>query len=624
MKGIVFSSDFVLDSNGNERLLEINTDTGFLLNVVEHIDFTEFFSVLNENSISKVSVVYKKDIHSHFVNHLSSSLNNDAPYITSFDKIEVAESNIFPSIPNDDTDTFILRLAYDESAIIDSEYAKGTLELLKLFVDNNDSGSVCNFYHSSSLEGYYNTLDGTINDDNSVPDFVIKKNIEQRQQATFYKVGKSSLTTEERFNEFLEANVSDTDMIQQYHFSSGSVNSDNKITSIRSFKIVYGGDLNIISLLDYEIESIFDLPTNLLDEIDDNEISNELSSKHYYEFATNFAKTPIKVKGGLLGSHEVVMEDGTLKEMQNLVVGDRVKSYFISGSPMRDNLDEVLNWESSGNTLPTGSFMTSSVVENTFSSSIENNLINQIKAGSDDIYSAISNTFLVQQSNTNSIVFKKAFFIDPTTDFFINNNGDLVPISENNLFILNEDNQKAIEIDVEEVDTYLIAGIDNFLNTTFLITHNWQCFPAGTEISLENGETKKIEDIVEGDIVLSFNENTNEVESKKVIGLKQPIHNDLVKYHLSNGKTLTSTFDHPLYVNNLQLASFRPDLTNDRYNIDKIVVEIKIGDIVKLSNKSESKIEKIEVLPEVDTQTYIITVEDNHNFFANTILVHNK
>lgn len=129
---------------------------------------------------------------------------------------------------------------------------------------------------------------------------------------------------------------------------------------------------------------------------------------------------------------------------------------------------------------------------------------------------------------------------------------------------------------------------------------------------------------MEGDIVLSFNENTNEVESKKVIGLKQPIHNDLVKYHLSNGKTLTSTFDHPLYVNNLQLASFRPDLTNDRYNIDKIVVEIKIGDIVKLSNKSESKIEKIEVLPEVDTQTYIITVEDNHNFFANTILVHNK
>ena len=47
MKGIVFSSDFVLDSNGNERLLEINTDTGFLLNVVEHIDFIEFFLVLS-------------------------------------------------------------------------------------------------------------------------------------------------------------------------------------------------------------------------------------------------------------------------------------------------------------------------------------------------------------------------------------------------------------------------------------------------------------------------------------------------------------------------------------------------------------------------------------------------
>ena len=38
----------------------------------------------------------------------------------------------------------------------------------------------------------------------------------------------------------------------------------------------------------------------------------------------------------------------------------------------------------------------------------------------------------------------------------------------------------------------------------------------------------------------------------------------------------------------------------------------------------EVVIEKIEPQPLVDTQTYIFTVEDNHNFYANGILTHNK
>ena len=35
-------------------------------------------------------------------------------------------------------------------------------------------------------------------------------------------------------------------------------------------------------------------------------------------------------------------------------------------------------------------------------------------------------------------------------------------------------------------------------------------------------------------------------------------------------------------------------------------------------------IRMIEPLPEIDIQTYIITIENNHNFYAHGILVHNK
>ena len=46
--------------------------------------------------------------------------------------------------------------------------------------------------------------------------------------------------------------------------------------------------------------------------------------------------------------------------------------------------------------------------------------------------------------------------------------------------------------------------------------------------------------------------------------------------------------------------------------------------MLKLPKYGHTTIREIEVLPAVDTQTYIFTVEDNHNFYANRILVHNK
>ncbi len=142
---------------------------------------------------------------------------------------------------------------------------------------------------------------------------------------------------------------------------------------------------------------------------------------------------------------------------------------------------------------------------------------------------------------------------------------------------------------------------------------------------MEDGSEKNIEDIVVGDEVLSFNESTLQTEVKKVIGLKTPIHNDLVKYEFANQTSITSTFDHPFYVGDLELASYTPFLTNKRYELSKEVKQIKAGDMVYLSNGvSKTAIKDIIELDEKDTQTYIITVEDNDNSYANGILVHNK
>ena len=99
----------------------------------------------------------------------------------------------------------------------------------------------------------------------------------------------------------------------------------------------------------------------------------------------------------------------------------------------------------------------------------------------------------------------------------------------------------------------------------------------------------------------------------------------MVKYTLSNGVEVTSTFDHPFYVNKMELASHAPNLTNERYELGVTVRKIETGDFVYvIPNDNEVTIEKIEPQPLKDTQTYIFNVEDNHNFYANGILTHNK
>ena len=177
--------------------------------------------------------------------------------------------------------------------------------------------------------------------------------------------------------------------------------------------------------------------------------------------------------------------------------------------------------------------------------------------------------------------------------------------------------------DIKVYNLQDIQGNHNFFANNVLV-HNRFCFVAGTQITLEGGSKKNIEDIVIGDEVLSFNETSNLIEPKKVVELKQPIHSDLVKYHLSNSTTLTCTHDHPIYIDGLELASYKPEWTNERYNLGREVSQIKVGDMFRLSTYGHTAIKEIEVLPEVDTQTYIFTVEDNHNFYANDILVHNK
>ena len=111
MKGTLFSADFIEDLNGELRLLEVNTDTQAMSTNLQFFDYTDFISVLQDNNITKVTIVHKSNIHQEMVNHLSSSLNVNAPFITLFTEVKENPNVIYPTTVTDEPDLFVLRLA---------------------------------------------------------------------------------------------------------------------------------------------------------------------------------------------------------------------------------------------------------------------------------------------------------------------------------------------------------------------------------------------------------------------------------------------------------------------------------------------------------------------------------
>lgn len=630
MKGTFFSADFVTDKDDNLRLIEINTDTGILESQKWVFDWTDFIDILSTNNITEVEVVYKYDIQKDIISSLSEALTNNAPFITSFTEHVVAADSIFPTSPTDSASKFIIRFAYDESAILDSEYAKGTLNLLKLFADENDTGSVTNFYHSSSYYGYYNTLDQNQFNGTNLPDIVTKTVLEAHQPHKFYKIGNSDSGSLVRYESFVNRIATSDNILQQYHIPQSQI-TRGTVSSIRSFQIVYGSNLDLCYVAQYEIDSVLDLPTAIT--YDDSRIDNEIESKHYYEYATNTIKN---TNHGFLENETILDVDGNEVEVKDLILGNTYKSYFIEGAPNTDDYDVLRQWSISGSSLPSGSYPTSSVLVGKFEATTFANDMTEItfQDGSTIVIGGEARMLVYNQLEDKLQYVRVA---ELNTNYSGVGESSLNPIAQINLNIYDEQ-QPIYNMNMEDVDNFILSN-GNF--HSFYITHNLGisggCFKAGTKVKMADGTEKNIEDVQIGDQVMSYNETTNEIESKEVIDTKQPIHNDLVKYTFDKVLvkatepreedvllTLTCTIDHPIYVNGLNLASYNPSLTIQKYNLGRPINALESDDVVNLYDGTTTVLNGLHRLPEIDTQTYIITVADNHNFYANNILVHNK
>lgn len=138
----------------------------------------------------------------------------------------------------------------------------------------------------------------------------------------------------------------------------------------------------------------------------------------------------------------------------------------------------------------------------------------------------------------------------------------------------------------------------------------FECFVAGTPVSTVEG-LRNIEDLKVGDIVLTYNLETQKAEEKEIVHTIESEDNVLVNITLENGEKLQNTPLHPYYIS------------------EKGWIEaenLKAGDILLTQENGKVKIAKVEIetLKE-PVKVYNIETADNHNYFVGTskILVHN-
>ena len=151
------------------------------------------------------------------------------------------------------------------------------------------------------------------------------------------------------------------------------------------------------------------------------------------------------------------------------------------------------------------------------------------------------------------------------------------------------------------------------------------CLTGETLISMADGTQKQIKDVVVGDKVLSYNTETHKLEITTVETLIHVKRTELVYITFADGSQIKITPDHPMFSERGWIV-YSPEKGQRAYSdIELQATGTQIGDMIfSLSLLFDKEIVNMEYVVCEEIDTYTFTTKDNHNYFAQGVLVHNK
>ncbi len=147
------------------------------------------------------------------------------------------------------------------------------------------------------------------------------------------------------------------------------------------------------------------------------------------------------------------------------------------------------------------------------------------------------------------------------------------------------------------------------------------CFIAGTKITMADGSIKNIEDVQIGDELIGKDGSVN-----TVLEYVRPVLGERTLISL-NDSTPFITNDHPVYMKDGTWKSFDPVATKLKYKklSDWNIGKLEVGDVIETVDGVGFKIETMsEHSDRDDLQVYNFSLNGNHTYIANNLVVHNK
>jgi hypothetical protein len=650
MKGVIVGTDLLQDENGELKVLEINTSVGLYQDGNQYLDLTEFFNILTDNSINELHFIYNEsDVNIvNTKNYQTQNLGGGTNQFTQFTFRHMLETTCVTNgityneyqVPNnaitvpyieDGDNKFILRLSYDSTAVIDSEYCGDKYNFQNLI-----SGS------TFSINSYCNSTDLTINTFNEIvtggtPNAIVKyryPDYNKKQYPEIYILSDETQLTN------LKNSIPSDFYLQEYVYSDLNV-VNNRNSVIRSIDIIYGGSLDVCHLGSYTASSLVKNDV-WIDEVD--ELTGKITNKSRVKYINGFTTDDNQIVYHVDNDTKIVSSTDTLLNMSQIEVGTELKTVNIS--ILTDQAD----------------FFTSSVAETESSLTFGTTTVQQLKSQTyDGLFLNIeledgtswsdvpATNIYVENSGSNVTLFKRVNMLNVGDKILtISNNDSTISQIEITNITVTYENKTIYEVDVEDSDLFLTSVGDENSVLKLMIQHNacyscnsWTpcsgswgcssyctncqqtCFIGETKITTETGY-KNIEDIEIGDIVMSYLEDSEIMIPRTVTGLFDADY--LGGLVIINGIKTNATVGHPFAVKNelgeLKWAAYDKNIDLGFIN-EGIVVNNLTDEKYSINLNGEwIEIKTIEIEP-FKGKVYNISVEETHNYLANDILVHN-
>eukprot|EP01084_Bolivina_argentea_P217376 369088_1 len=228
-----------------------------------------------------------------------------------------------------------------------------------------------------------------------------------------------------------------------------------------------------------------------------------------------------------------------------------------------------------------------------------------------------------QKLDNNTITIHVKTLTGQTWTIEINKNSTIYELKKiiSNLSSTPIEVQRIIFASAQLEDARSLSEYDIGNNSTLHLVHRMKrgCFIAQTKILMIGNKQKTIENIQIGEEVITFNFHKNTCEIHRVENVLEYSVNELVVISLHNGTQIICTPTHPIYViNKRKWCCAEPCV------FDLSCGLLCIGDRLLNNKMEEVTIKDIEFkYLNKNVMVYTLHIQNIHNFFANSILVHN-